>query len=297
MSHKYIRAYEYESNVNPPLQPVPISQKSAYECEYGMTPIDLHEYYNVQCPATSPNLLASFLRLAPQSIYTDFSAQKATSHFFYVLQGSCEADTGNSLYTLSKGDIFITPFFDTLAIENLSSTEDTILYYINDSPLLHYLGSIPSRPTFQAAIYSHEFIQTQLKELANPLNNRKGILLSNVDTEKIGVNTITPVLWSLYNELPPHTHQRPHRHNSVALDLCITSEDPENIYTLVGERLDEEGNIVNPTRVPWNSSEMFITPPWLWHSHHNEGDTYAYILPIQDAGLLLYQRILGIELR
>jgi gentisate 1,2-dioxygenase len=41
---------------------------------------------------------------------------------------------------------------------------------------------------------------------------------------------------------------------------------------------------------------MFITPPGLWHSHNNEGDTYAYVLPIQDAGLLLYQRILGIVL-
>ena len=42
---------------------------------------------------------------------------------------------------------------------------------------------------------------------------------------------------------------------------------------------------------------MFITPPGLWHSHNNYGDTYAYILPIQDAGLLLYQRILGIVLK
>ena len=41
---------------------------------------------------------------------------------------------------------------------------------------------------------------------------------------------------------------------------------------------------------------MFLTPPGLWHSHHNTGNTYAYILPIQDAGLLLFQRILGIEL-
>ena len=242
--------------------------------------------------------MASFIRIPPKSVFRDFSqTKKATSHFFYVVQGTCEVDTINNIYSLSQGDIFIVPFFSVLVIENMSSSEDAILYYINDSPLVRYLGCTPERPIFQAAIYSQEYIQSQLKALANPHNNRKGILLSNVDTEKIGVNTITPVLWSLYNELPPHTHQRPHRHNSVALDLCITSEDPDKIYTLVGESLDENGEIVNPTRVPWRSSEMFITPPWLWHSHHNEGDTYAYILPIQDAGLLLYQRILGIELR
>ena len=101
----------------------------------------------------------------------------------------------------------------------------------------------------------------------------------------------------MYNELPPHTDQRLHKHNSVALDLCVTCTDSENVYTLVGSSLDEEGNIVNPTRIPWKKGEMFITPPGLWHSHHNKGDTYAYILPIQDAGLLLYQRILGIELK
>jgi gentisate 1,2-dioxygenase len=135
-----------------------------------------------------------------------------------------------------------------------------------------------------------------LQELSNPNSNRKGILLSNADTEKIGINTITPILWSLYNELPPKTIQKPHRHNSVALDLCIISEDSDNIYTLIGDDIDEQGNIIDPVKVHWKSGEMFITPPGLWHSHNNLGDTTAYILPIQDAGLLLFQRILGIEM-
>jgi gentisate 1,2-dioxygenase len=105
------------------------------------------------------------------------------------------------------------------------------------------------------------------------------------------------VLWSLYNELPPNTYQKPHKHNSVALDLCIICSDTENIYTLIGDELDEDGNIINPTKVNWRQNEMFVTPPGLWHSHHNTGNTCAYILPIQDAGLLLYQRILGIVLK
>ena len=147
------------------------------------------------------------------------------------------------------------------------------------------------------AKYSKEYLVKNLNELSNPKNNRKGILLSNKDTEKIGVNTITPVLWALYNELPPNTIQRPHKHNSVALDLCISCSDSENIYTLIGDELDENGNIVNPIKMNWKEGEMFITPPGLWHSHNNIGETYAYILPIQDAGILLYQRILGIVLK
>ena len=141
------------------------------------------------------------------------------------------------------------------------------------------------------------FLLQSLNDLSNKNNNRKGILLSNKDTEKLGVNTITPVLWALYNELPPKTTQKPHKHNSVALDLCVKCSDSENIYTLIGDELDENGNIVNPIKVYWKEGSMFTTPPGLWHSHNNDGNTYAYILPIQDAGLLVYQRILGIVLQ
>jgi gentisate 1,2-dioxygenase len=137
---------------------------------------------------------------------------------------------------------------------------------------------------------------TSLERLSNPNNNRKGILLSNKDSEKVGTNTITHTLWALYNELPPNAIQRPHKHNSVALDLCISCTDSENIYTLIGDEIDGNGNIVNPTKIDWKQGEMFVTPPGLWHSHNNTGNTFAYILPIQDAGLLLYQRILGIVL-
>jgi gentisate 1,2-dioxygenase len=79
--------------------------------------------------------------------------------------------------------------------------------------------------------------------------------------------------------------------------LCISANDKENIYTLIGNELDENGKIINPKKVYWKTNEMFVTPPGLWHSHHNDGDTYAYVLPIQDAGILLYQRILGIVLK
>jgi gentisate 1,2-dioxygenase len=158
------------------------------------------------------------------------------------------------------------------------------------------LGSKSEKKIFKTAVYHKEFLLKNLYELSNPNNNRKGILLSNKDTETLGINTITPVLWALYNELPPRITQKPHKHNSVALDLCIKCTDSENIYTLVGDGLDANGNIVNPTKIHWKEGTMFITPPGLWHSHNNTGDTYAYVLPIQDAGLLLYQRILGIVL-
>jgi len=295
---EYISSYEYESNVNPTLKTPPIASKNIRDVSDGITKINFSEYYNIPYPATSPNLLAHFIKLKSNQILVVPSAEKASSHFFYVIEGKGEITVDDQKFAFSKGDIFIAPVCEYLFIYN-SGKEDNEkelqIYYINDSPLLNYLGSKPIAPTFKAALYSHEYLQSQLQLLSNPNNNRKGILLSNQDTEKIGTNTITPVLWALYNELPPHAKQRPHRHNSVALDLCIYSSGGGKVYTLISESLDAQGELVNPTKVEWNTSEMFITPPGLWHSHHNEGDENAYVLPIQDAGILLYQRILGIE--
>jgi len=299
----YIKAYEYESNVNPKMNNIPITNKNINDCDYGVTYIDFSEIYNINFKASSPNLLASFIKIQPNNTYTknlkilEKSALNSSSNLFYIMKGDCVICLDNNdQYSLSQGDIFVAPFFDSIDILNKNDEEDLLIYYINDSPLLNYLGSKANTKIFSASVYSKEYLLNNLEKLSNPNNNRKGILLSNEDTEKIGTNTITHVLWALYNELPPHTSQRPHKHNSVALDMCILANDNENIYTLIGDELDENGCIINPKRVYWRTNEMFVTPPGLWHSHHNDGDTYAYVLPIQDAGILLYQRILGIVL-
>ena len=301
----YIKAYEYESSVNPNLLPIPIVSRNSDDLSYGFHPIDISNTYNMNFSCTSPNLLASFIKIKAGNVLllenektgTNKSLLNASSHFFYVITSSCIIDIDfETDYNVLSGEILVVPCVKTIYIKN-KTTEDLIIYYINDSPLINYLGCESTNPTFKGSLYSRQFIQENLETLSNPNNNRKGILLGNEDTEKIGTKTITPILWSLYNELPPKTNQRVHKHNSVALDLCIKCEDPTNIFTLVGSELDKNGQIINPTKVYWKEGEMFVTPPGLWHSHHNLGDTFAYILPIQDAGLLLYQRILGIELK
>jgi gentisate 1,2-dioxygenase len=296
----YIQAYEYEKNVNPPLTSIPIIQKNIKDCHYGFTFIDFSELFNVKHKCTSPNLLASFIKIKEgDKIYLESGQNNfmnGTSNLFFVINGTCEMSFDKETFKVEQGEILTTALFTTINIKNTSENELQI-YYINDSPLINYLGSKPINKTFKTSVYSKDFLLTNLHKLSNPNNNRKGILLSNKDTEKIGINTITPVLWALYNELPPNTVQRPHKHNSVALDLCISCSDSDNIYTLIGDKIDDHGNIIDPIKVNWKQGEMFTTPPGLWHSHNNVGETYAYILPIQDAGLLLYQRILGIVLQ
>jgi len=332
---EYIKAYEYEKNVNPTLTQIPIIKKNIQDCSLGINFIDNGSLYNVVYKATSPNLLASFIVLDKNKKESDSESHivifnrsynrgtrnyeteiNASSHLFYVLNGSCRftiqeevyvrgeeygelyTEIENTEFIVESGEIFICPAFERLKIANMLENEKTEIYYVNDSPILNYLGAEAEKQIFKPCVYNKKFIQENLQNLSNQRNNRKGILLSNLDTEKIGVNTITPTLWALYNELPANTKQRPHRHNSVALDLCIACSDSanENVYTLMGSELDEEGNIINPIKMPWKGGVMFTTPPGLWHSHHNDGDTDAYVLPIQDAGLLLYQRILGIVL-
>jgi gentisate 1,2-dioxygenase len=297
MQEDYISVYEYEKNVNPQLNEIPFYEKNINECNYGIHNIDFSNIFHVSYKSTTPNLLASFIKLLNQDspIELDNIQYNASSHLFYIIKGNASIHIDNEDHLVYSGDILISPCFNSLKIKNMGE-EELQIYYINDSPLVNYLGSKAQKKIFKSAIYKNEFLLQKLNDLSNPNNNRKGILLSNKDTEELGVNTITPILWALYNELPPKTTQKPHKHNSVALDLCIKCSDSENIYTLIGDKLDENGNIVNPKKVFWKEGSMFITPPGAWHSHNNDGDTYAYILPIQDAGLLLYQRILGIVL-
>jgi hypothetical protein len=67
------------------------------------------------------------------------------------------------------------------------------------------------------------------------------------------------------------------------------------VYTLMGRELDADGDIVRPAVAEWTSGGVFITPPGWWHSHHNEGDADAWVLPIQDAGIYTHQRTLDIR--
>jgi gentisate 1,2-dioxygenase len=63
----------------------------------------------------------------------------------------------------------------------------------------------------------------------------------------------------------------------------------------VGPHLAEDGTIADPERFDWETHSVFVTPPGLWHSHHNETDAPAHVLPIQDAGLQTFLRTLDIR--
>ena len=60
----YISVYEYEKNVNPHLDNVPFFEKGVSECDYGIHLVDFSDIFHVSHRATTPNLLASFIKVA-----------------------------------------------------------------------------------------------------------------------------------------------------------------------------------------------------------------------------------------
>lgn len=284
---------EYMSASNPEMPRIEVKSFDSSLHLTGKTriiPLDLSSDLKTAYPATTPNLMANFLRLcAGESLQTDTNA---TSEMFYVIRGSGTSETEWGVTRWSEGDLFVIP---ATAKVSHSANSDSALYWVNDSPILNYLGVTPNKQQFAPLLFTHAQITSRLAQERNApdalTRNRVGLLLGNPACPL--TKTLSHTLWSLYNILPAGATQLPHRHNSVAIDFCVTAGD--NTYTLIGEKIDEKGHIINPIKAMWTPGSLFTTPPGWWHSHHNESAEDAIVLPIQDAGVLTYMQILDIQ--
>ncbi len=287
------RFYEYTAAANPRVPAIPFAVLPAALHQQGETrivPFDLADKLGTAYPATSPNLLASFLRIRIGETLSTQAA--ATSQMFYVIRGAGKSKASFGAIDWSEGDLFVVPMGAEM---DHTATSDAALYWVSDEPLLAYLGVQPGVPRFKPTLFRRERMLAELELVKQQPGaaerNRMGILLGNAATPQ--TLTLTHVLWSLLNVLPAGATQKPHRHNSVALDLCVDAQP--GTYTLIGESIDDQGRIIAPTRADWLPGAVFVTPPGLWHSHHNETGHDAVVLPIQDAGLHTYQRTLDIR--
>ena len=241
-------------------------------------------------PATSPALLASFLRiLAGEQLST---SPNATSQLYYVLFGSGFSAVNGSLVRWAKGDFLTLP---AGSVSTFHADADAVLYWVTDEPLMRYLGVQATTPRFRPTKFACADAVAELQRIASaPGANEKSrvsVLLANAEQEQ--TLTITHVLWAMFGLLPIGQVQRPHRHQSVALDLILDCQP--GCFTLLGDRLDERGEIVDPVRIPWQPGGAFVTPPGKWHAHHNESGAPAHLVPVQDAGLPTYLRSLDIR--
>lgn len=291
--------FEYSKAANPigsgHVPPVPITRfdpEIYTDQPTGVIPLDLSQELGIQHgAATSPALLANFVRIrANEQIDT---SPNATSQLYYVLYGRGFAAVNGQLVQWEKGD-FLTLPAGTHSV--FYAATDTAMYWVHDEPLMRYLGARATEPRFRATKFCRSDAVAKLQEIASrPGANEKSrvsVLLANANQEQ--TLTITHVLWAMFGVLPPNQVQRPHRHQSVALDLILDAP-ASGCYTLLGTRLDERGDIVDPIRVDWRAGGAFTTPPGMWHAHYNETDEPAHLIPIQDAGLHTHLRSLDIK--
>ena len=293
------RYFEYSKAANPigsghtPRVPIRSFGRDLYtDGPSRIIPLDLSGELGITTgPATSPALVANFVRLrAGEQIVT---SPNATSQLYYVITGRGFSAVNGRLVRWEKGDFLTLP-------ANSHAT-----FYADEGATPRCTGCTMSRcfaiwvrrPPNHVSARRNSAVLTRcrLDEIASrPGANDKSrvsVLLANAEEEQ--TLTITHVLWAMFGLLPPDQEQRPHRHQSVALDLILDAEP--GCYTLLGTRLDERGNIVDPTRVDWQAGGAFVTPPGLWHAHFNESSAPAHLIPIQDAGLQTHLRSLDIR--
>ncbi|ARU30443.1 hypothetical protein CAP31_01280 [Sulfuriferula sp. AH1] len=283
---------EYMSAVNPAMPKIDVVAFPNTMHADGATrlmPFDLSESLQTGYAATTPNLYAGYLRISAQEqLQTDFVA---ASQMFFVISGSGSTTMDSGIIAWNTGDLFTLPAIKSALHE---ATTDSVLFWVNDAPLLRYLGVTPSEQRFQPVLYTQQRITEELNKVRamGENRNRVGVLLSNPHFPT--TMTLTHTLWSLYNILPKGVMQKPHRHNSIAIDHCV-SAGPDT-YTLIGKDIDADGNIIDPIKAMWTPGSTFITPPGWWHSHHNHSEQDAIVLPIQDAGLVMNMQLLDFQL-
>ncbi len=285
--------FEYSSAADPSMSPIPVTlfPASLHQIqETKVIPLDQSNSLGVPYPCTAPSLLANYLHInAGEQLRT---RTNATSQVLYCIRGSGSLRVNSGCLDWSAGDFVALPGSWEVSFE---AKEDAAFYWVHDGPLLSYLGATASSERFRPLYFSATALSEELEQVRQQnegkARNRNGILLANVDCPT--TKTVTHTMWSLYNLLPKGTRQKAHRHNSVALDLCVTAG--ANTYTLMGEKLDDEGNILHPRRADWSPGAAFVTPPGWWHSHHNESDEDAIVLPVQDAALHTHLQTLDIR--
>lgn len=285
--------YEYTQAANPHLPAVPCRLYPASlhaESGTGLTVFGCEDILETPYPATSPNVLAHYLHI--ESGKTETTQALAGAQLFYVIRGEGYTDTPWGRINWKERDVLMLPFSESFSHH---AALDSALYWVHDGPLYQYLGAAPLEKRFQPAFYPWEEIQGKLdlyNQQDGALNrNRNAVILGNTDCQK--TMSASPTLWATIVSVAPGVVQKPHRHNSVAVDMVVQAEG--DVYTLVGKALDNQKQIINPQKVQWESGAAFITPPALWHGHYNESDQPAIIMAVQDASIHEWMGTLDIQ--
>ena len=255
------RFFEYTKAADPigsghaPRMPIAQFNADLYRDQpTGVIPLDLSKDLGITTgAATSPALLANFVRIrAGEQIDT---SPNATSQLYYVLYGRGMAAVDGRLVRWEKGDFLTLP---AGARTVFYADPDTAMYWVHDEPLLRYLGVRATEPRFRPTKFRRADAVAELEHIASRpganSKNRVSVLLANAAQEQ--TLTLTHVLWAMFGVLPAGQEQRPHRHQSVALDLILDA-------SLAVTRCWAPGSMTaarSPTRSGWTGRPAAPSP-------------------------------------
>jgi len=286
--------YEYMSAANPLLPEIPIKGfgLELLDNNFGWIPFDLSKELQTPYIATSPSLLAGYIHLKPNQVF-EFKPNSAAV-FGCVLQGAGTCQVNNETFNIALNDVLSLP--GCLPITFTTKSEELVLYCVNDAPLLNRLHAKPDTSSpLVPLLYKSEDIFAKIEEIdaesANADRNRDAIIYGHQDVF-IGKG-MTPSVWAATVKVNVGEEALAHRHNSVAIDIVI--DCAEGAYSCLGWKLDKFNQIIDPIIVPWKKGSAFVTPPGIWHSHHNKSNKPAFVTAVQDATLHEYLRTLDIQ--
>ena len=191
------KIYEYMSASNPILPEIPVlvHNKALYNNGPSrIIPFDLSKQLNIPYEATSPNLLASFIKINKNDSYKYKS--QSTSNAFYIIHGKGSFLLKNSgCINYEEGDMVVIPTdvdFKNYFLSISAQESDTVIYCISDEPLLKYLHVSPLEDNFKPALFKKKDMMNKIEEISHEVGyehkNRLGILLGNKKTS-VGITT------------------------------------------------------------------------------------------------------------
>ena len=183
--------------------------------------LDLSEQLGFDYPATTPLLLARYLRVcAGENLSTELISG---GEIHYVIQGNGESNNGNDQIAWRTGDVFCFP--GGARTVHHANEHDAVLLQFTDEPLYSFTQAQPpaeGAAAVEAVHHLEEQIDEELDKLyrrgAGEASSGMAVQLMSRSTQQLG--TCLPSVALAMNSLAGGTSQRPHVHNAVALTLC-----------------------------------------------------------------------------
>ena len=242
--------------------------------------LDLSDKLKTAYPATTPNLLARYVRVKAGE--TQCLNLTSAGEVYYLLEGAGSIAKGEDLINWVEGDSVCLPGGGETVIT--AKDTDCVIYSVTDEPALSWHGA-ESPATKSGPIEAVHYPGDEVMRLLSDVQQRETeeemtgrfVLFTNAGAQV--TKTVTRTIGLAINSLEPGGIQTPHRHNSAALTLCLGGSD---VYSMI------EGE-----KVQWQRHAVMVTPPAELHAHHNEGKDMMLSLVAQDGGLFYNARAIG----